>query len=71
MSGLFVTFQLWRDSGKDGVEELNAEVLLGEEDDDISDDEREEEEDGRVKHVLSSAVCVLMCLFTCDTLSLS
>lgn len=56
MSGLFVTFQLWRDSDKGGVEELNAEVLLGEEDDDISDDEREEEEDGRVKHVLSSAV---------------
>lgn len=39
--------QLWRDSGKDGVEELNSEILLGEEDDDVSDDEREEEEDGK------------------------
>ncbi|XP_056602178.1 cdkn1a interacting zinc finger protein 1a isoform X2 [Triplophysa dalaica] len=42
--------QLWRDSGKDGVEELNAEIVLGEEDDDISDNEREEDDDGKVKH---------------------
>nr|XP_055054274.1 cdkn1a interacting zinc finger protein 1a isoform X2 [Misgurnus anguillicaudatus] len=39
--------QLWRETGKDGVEELNTEILLGEEDDDISDGEREEEEDGK------------------------
>lgn len=65
---LFVTFQLWRDSGKDGVEDLNTEILLGEEDDDVSDDEREEEEDGKVKCFFPF---FLRCVFVCSPVNLS
>ncbi|XP_067295859.1 cdkn1a interacting zinc finger protein 1a isoform X2 [Pseudorasbora parva] len=39
--------QLWKESGKDGVDPLNAAMILGEEDGDCSDDEREEEENGK------------------------
>ncbi|XP_039517393.1 uncharacterized protein LOC120471586 isoform X4 [Pimephales promelas] len=38
---------LWKESGKEGVDQLNSAVLLGEEDGDCSDDDREEEENGK------------------------
>ncbi|XP_051523557.1 uncharacterized protein LOC127423348 isoform X3 [Myxocyprinus asiaticus] len=39
--------QLWKESGKDGMDELNTESFLGDEDGDFTDDEREEEENGK------------------------
>ncbi|XP_051552336.1 cip1-interacting zinc finger protein-like isoform X2 [Myxocyprinus asiaticus] len=39
--------QLWKESGKDGVEELNSESFLDDEDSDVTDDEREDEENGK------------------------
>lgn len=39
--------QLWKESGKDGTDPLDAAMLLGEEDGDCSDDERDEEENGK------------------------
>ncbi|XP_016117920.1 uncharacterized protein [Sinocyclocheilus grahami] len=39
--------QLWKASGEAGVDQLNADMFLGEEDGECSDDEREEEENGK------------------------
>uniref|UniRef100_A0A671NU19 Cdkn1a interacting zinc finger protein 1a n=1 Tax=Sinocyclocheilus anshuiensis TaxID=1608454 RepID=A0A671NU19_9TELE len=39
--------QLWKESGEAGVDQLDADMFLGEEDGECSDDEREEEENGK------------------------
>ncbi|XP_016408063.1 RNA-binding protein 20-like isoform X1 [Sinocyclocheilus rhinocerous] len=39
--------QLWKEAGEAGVDQLNADMFLGEEDGECSDDEREEEENGK------------------------
>ncbi|XP_073696268.1 cdkn1a interacting zinc finger protein 1a [Garra rufa] len=39
--------QLWKESGKEGADQLNADMLLGDEDGECSDDEREDEENGK------------------------